>query len=336
MVNVRTGREIRLASRPHGWPTADNFQLATVDVPEPAEGQVLVRNRVMSVDPYMRGRMNDVESYVPPFAVGAALDGGAVGEVIASRSPELVVGDIVLHGLGWREYALLEPASTARVDPAVAPISAYLGILGMTGLTAYAGLVAVACIKPGDVVFVSGAAGAVGSAAGQFAKLLGASWVVGSAGSATKVDYVVNELGFDAAFDYHDGVVADKLRKAAPDGIDVYFDNVGGEHLEAAIRAMHVHGRIALCGAISQYNEAQAPPGPRNLARLIGWRITMRGFLVSDHLDLRAEFVERVGEWLRTDRLSYRETFVDGLEHAPDAFLAMLRGENIGKMLVRL
>ncbi|GAA4217345.1 NADP-dependent oxidoreductase [Actinocatenispora rupis] len=325
-----------MASRPRGWPTAENFDLVTAEVPAPADGQVLVRNTLMSVDPYMRGRMNDVESYVAPFQVGAPLEGGAVGEVVESRSPDLSPGDLVLHGSGWREYAVLDAGHAVRVDPAVAPASAYLGILGMTGLTAYAGLVAVAALQPGDVVFVSGAAGAVGSAAGQFARLLGAGRVVGSAGSAAKVAHVTGELGFDAAFDYHDGPVAEQLRAAAPDGIDVYFDNVGGDHLEAAVGQLRVHGRAALCGAISAYNETSAPPGPRNLARMIGWRLTLRGFLVRDHADLRPEFVSRVGGWLRDGSLVYRETFVDGLAQAPDAFLGVLRGDNLGKMLVRL
>ncbi|HEY3507152.1 MAG TPA: NADP-dependent oxidoreductase [Actinocatenispora sp.] len=330
------GREIRLASRPHGWPTADNFELVTVEVPEPGDGQVLVRNTLMSVDPYMRGRMNDVESYVPPFVLGAPLEGGAVGEVVASGAPDFAPGDLVLHGLGWRDYAVVDAQHAVRLDPDLAPISTYLGILGMTGLTAYAGLVAVAGMRPGDVVFVSGAAGAVGSAAGQFARLLGASRVVGSAGSPEKVAHVTDDLGFDAAFDYHDGRVADLLRAAAPEGIDVYFDNVGGDHLEAAVGQLRVHGRAALCGAISAYNETSAPAGPRNLSRMIGWRLTLRGFLVRDHTDLRGEFVSRVGGWLRDGSLSYRETFVDGLANAPDAFLGLLRGDNVGKMLVRL
>ncbi|WP_030448376.1 NADP-dependent oxidoreductase [Actinocatenispora sera] len=333
---MTAGREIRLAARPVGWPTAETFELATVEVPAPADGQVLVRNTLMSVDPYMRGRMNDVESYVPPFEVGGPLEGGAIGEVVESRSPRYAVGDTVLHGLGWRDYALLDAGSAVRVDPIAAPVSAYLGILGMTGLTAYAGLVAVAQLKQGETVFVSGAAGAVGSAAGQFARLLGAGRVIGSAGTAAKVAYLTDELGFDAAFDYHDGPVARQLRAAAPDGIDVYFDNVGGEHLEAAIASMNRFGRAAICGMISGYNDTEPTPGPRNLARLIGWRLTLRGFLVRDHGDLRAEFVERAGRWLADGELSYRETFVDGLPNAPVAFLDMMRGGNIGKMLVRL
>ncbi|MEU1886220.1 NADP-dependent oxidoreductase [Micromonospora sp. WMMD987] len=332
---MSSNREIHLASRPQGWPTADNFRLVSTEVPTPGPGQIVVRNQFMSVDPYMRGRMNDVKSYVPPFALDAPLDGGAIGEVVAGEADGIRVGDTVLHGLGWREYAVVDGRSARRVDPDVAPVSAYLSVLGMTGLTAYAGLLDVAAMKPGETVFVSGAAGAVGSMVGQIAKLRGAGRVVGSAGSPAKVARLT-ALGFDAAFDYHDGPVRDALRAAAPDGIDVYFDNVGGEHLEAAIGAMNLHGRAAICGMIAQYNSAEPPAAPRNLALVIGKRLTLRGFLVGDHGDLRDQFVTEVGGWLREGRLSYDETIVDGIENAPDAFLGLLRGENLGKMLVRL
>jgi NADPH-dependent curcumin reductase CurA len=331
-----TSREIHLAARPTGWPTADDFRLVAVPVPEPGPGQAVVRNLVMSVDPYMRGRMNDVKSYVPPFRLGEALDGGAVGEVVASASPGLVVGDVVLHGLGWREYALLDAAKARKVDPAAAPPSAYLGALGMVGLTAYVGLLDVAAMRPSDTVFVSGAAGAVGSIAGQIAKLRGSPRVIGSAGSAAKVEYLTRELGFDAAFNYHDGPVHEQLKAAAPDGIDVYFDNVGGDHLEAAISSLNPFGRVALCGAISQYNAEQAAPGPRNLSLAVGKRLTLRGFIVSDHADRMPDFLAEAGGWLREGRLRVDETVVDGIENAPEAFLGMLRGANLGKMLVRL
>ena len=255
-----------LAARPHGAPTPEDFRLETVDLPPLEEGQVLVANAVMSVDPYMRGRMNDVKSYVPPFQIDAPLEGGAVGTVIESRNADLPVGASVLHQLGWREHSVLAGQDATVVDTDAAPDSAYLGVLGMTGLTAYAGLTAVAQMKEGDVVFVSGAAGAVGSTVGQLAKALGASRVIGSAGSAEKVRRL-EELGFDAAFNYRDGAVADLLAEAAPDGIDVYFDNVGGEHLEAAIGAMNRGGRAALCGAISQDNSTETPPAQRGLLR---------------------------------------------------------------------
>ncbi|MER7891012.1 NADP-dependent oxidoreductase [Micromonospora sp. NPDC094482] len=328
-------REIHLAARPDGWPTAENFRLVETEVPKPGPGQLLVRNRFMSVDPYMRGRMNDVKSYVPPFALDAPLDGGALGEVVASEADGFSPGDVVLHGLGWREYALVEARSARTVDPELAPLSAYLSVLGMTGLTAYAGLLEVAGMRPGETVFVSAAAGAVGSLVGQIAKLKGAGRVVGSAGSAAKVERL-RALGFDAAFDYHDGPVRDSLKAAAPEGIDVYFDNVGGDHLEAAISAMRLHGRAAICGMIAQYNDTAPPAAPRNLALLIGKRLTLRGFLVGDHGSLREQFVQEMSGWLREGRVSYDETTVDGIENAPAAFLGLLRGENLGKMLVRL
>ncbi|OKI75124.1 NADP-dependent oxidoreductase [Micromonospora sp. CB01531] len=332
---MSTNREIHLASRPQGWPTADNFRLVETEVPTPGPGQLVVRNRFISVDPYMRGRMNDVKSYLPPFALDAPLDGGAVGEVMTSEADGFAPGDTVLHGLGWREYALVDAKAARQVDPNLAPLSAYLGVLGMTGLTAYAGLLDVAAMKPGETVFVSGAAGAVGSMVGQIAKLRGAARVVGSAGSPGKVERL-RSLGFDAAFDYHDGPVRDALRTAAPDGVDVYFDNVGGEHLEAAIGAMNPHGRAAICGMIAQYNATEPPAAPRNLALLIGKRLTLRGFLVGDHGHLREQFVQETAGWLRAGKIAYDETVVNGIEHAPAAFLGMLRGENLGKMLVRL
>ncbi|MEW2382096.1 NADP-dependent oxidoreductase [Micromonospora sp. NPDC047707] len=332
---MTTNREIHLAARPQGWPTEDTFRLVTTDVPTPGPGQIVVRNTYLSVDPYMRGRMNDVKSYVAPFALDAPLDGGAVGEVVASEADGFAPGDTVLHGLGWREYALLDAKAARTVDPDLAPVTAYLGVLGMTGLTAYAGLLDVAAMKPGETVFVSGAAGAVGSVVGQIAKLKGAGRVVGSAGSPAKVDRL-KALGFDAAFDYHGGPVREQLRAAAPDGIDVYFDNVGGEHLEAAIGAMRPHGRAAVCGMIAQYNATEPPAAPRNLALLIGKRLTLRGFLVGDHGHLRDQFVREVAGWLRDGKLAYDETVVDGIENAPAAFLGLLRGENLGKMLVKV
>ncbi|MEK4242710.1 NADP-dependent oxidoreductase [Janibacter sp. FSL W8-0316] len=330
-----TTRQIVLASRPQGAPTADNFRLETVELPQLADGQVLVRNVVMSVDPYMRGRMNDVKSYVAPFEIDAPLDGGAVGEVIASRSDDVAVGQHVLHGLGWREHAVLPAKAVRVVDTDAAPASTYLGVLGLTGLTAYVGLTAVAGMREGDTVFVSGAAGAVGQAAGQIAKALGAGRVVGSAGSADKVARVV-ELGYDAAFSYRDGPVAEGLASVAPDGIDVYFDNVGGEHLEAAIGTLSTFGRVAMCGAISQYNSTEPPAAPRNLALAIGKGLTLRGFIVGQYPELVAEYHSRAPQWLAEGRLVADETFRDGLDAAPQAFMDLLDGANTGKMLLRL
>ncbi|UNO42235.1 NADP-dependent oxidoreductase [Streptomyces sp. MST-110588] len=331
-----TGREWHLVARPHGWPKPEDFALREAPVPEVGEGQILVRNSCFSVDPYMRGRMNDVKSYVPPFELDRPMEGGAVGEVLASRAPEISVGDHVLHGLGWREYAVLDAKRAAKIDTSRAPASAYLGALGMPGLTAYAGLLEVASFKEGDAVFVSGAAGAVGSQVGQIAKLKGASRVIGSAGSDEKVRVLVEEYGFDAAFNYKNGPVAEQLKKAAPDGIDVYFDNVGGDHLEAAISSLNVHGRVAVCGMISQYNATEPTPAPRNIALVIGKRLRIQGLLVSDHSHLQPKFIEEGSAWVQSGALKYRETKVSGIEKGVDAFLGMLRGENTGKMIVSL
>ncbi|WP_324651719.1 NADP-dependent oxidoreductase [Georgenia sp. H159] len=328
-------RQIVLASRPHGAPTAENFRIETVELPAPAAGQVLVRNTVMSVDPYMRGRMNDTKSYVAPFQIDAPLDGGAVGAVVASRSDAVPVGAHVLHGLGWREHAVLPAENVTVIDTDAAPASAYLGVLGMTGLTAYVGLTAVAELRAGETVFVSGAAGAVGQVVGQVAKALGAGRVVGSAGSAAKVERL-RELGYDGAFNYRETSVRKGLSELVPDGIDVYFDNVGGDHLEAAIGHLNRFGRVAMCGAVSQYNKTEPTPGPRNLALAIGKGLTLRGFLVGHFPDLAEEYRTRATAWLADGRLQGDETFREGLDGAPQAFIDLLEGANTGKMLVRL
>jgi NADPH-dependent curcumin reductase CurA len=327
-------REIHLAARPVGWPSHDDFRTVEAELPDPGAGQVLVRNTYLSVDPYMRGRMDDRKSYVPPFRLDAPMDGGAVGEVVASGDDAVPVGATVLHQAGWREHALLPSAQVRVVDVSRVPASAYLGVLGMPGLTAYVGLTRIAPIEQGETVFVSGAAGAVGSAAGQMARLLGAGKVVGSAGSADKVDWVTGELGFDAAFDYHDGPVAQRLKEHAP--VHVYFDNVGGEHLEAAISAMADFGRVAACGAIATYNDTDPSPGPRNMFLVVTKRLSIRGFIVMDHGDVTGEFYRTAGAWFADGRLAHRETVVDGLDSAVDAFLDLHRGANTGKMLVRL
>jgi NADPH-dependent curcumin reductase CurA len=335
-----TSREWHLVARPSGMPKPEDCALRDVEITEPGPGQILVRNLHLSVDPYMRGRMNDVKSYAPPFQLDRPMNGSAVGVVVAvgdaAHPKGIVVGDHVLHWLGWREYALVEAEHAVKVDAELAPLSAYLGVLGMPGLTAYAGLLRVAEFKEGDSVFVSGAAGAVGGQVGQIAKLKGASRVIGSAGSDEKVKLLIEEYGFDTAFNYKNGPVAEQLKEAAPDGIDVYFDNVGGDHLEAAISSLNLHGRAVICGMIAQYNATEPTPGPRNLALLIGKRLTLRGLLVGDHYDLQPQFAEEVGGWIREGRLRYRETVVEGIESNVDAFLGMLRGENIGKMIVTL
>ena len=331
-----SGRAWYLVARPHGWPEPADVALREVPVTEPGEGRILVRNLHFSVDPYMRGRMNDVKSYTAPFRLDQPMDGGAVGVVIASRAEGFAVGDHVLHGLGWREYAEFPAEHGTKVDASLAPLSAYLGVLGMTGLTAYAGLFRTASFKEGDVVFVSGAAGAVGSQVGQMARLKGASRVIGSAGSDEKVKLLTEGYGFDAAFNYKNGPVRDQLKEAAPDGIDVYFDNVGGDHLEAALSSFNVHGRATLCGAIAQYNSTEPPAGPRNLALAIGKRLRLQGMLVGDHFDLKEQFVEDVAGWLASGELKYNETSVKGIENGFDAFLGLLRGDNAGKMIVTL
>jgi NADPH-dependent curcumin reductase CurA len=332
-----TTREWQLAARPHGEPTPENFRLVEREHPGPAEGQVVVRMLAMSVDPYMRGRMNAGKSYAPRWELDEAMKGGAVGRVSQSRSPAVPEGALVLADAAWRDVAVLD-AAHVRVLPELPgiPPSYHLGVLGMPGLTAWTGLFRLAAFREGDAVFVSGAAGAVGSLVGQFAQLFGASSVVGSAGTPEKVRWLTGELGFTAAFDYHDGPVADQLAAAAPGGIDVYFDNVGGEHLEAAIDALRLHGRAALCGAISAYNAVEPPPGPRNMFLIVGKRLSLRGFIVGDHADLRDEFVEKVSGLLGSGELVVRETVREGLENAVPAFLELLRGGNTGKMIVRL
>jgi NADPH-dependent curcumin reductase CurA len=328
-----TNREIQLAARPAGAPTEGSFRLAGGEAPEPADGEVLVRNQWMSVDPYMRGRMNDTASYIAPFEVGAALEGGAVGQVVASRAETHQVGDHVLHMKGWRDYAVGPARGFKRLDVSQVSPSAYLGVLGMPGLTAWAGLVKVAGMQPGETVFVSGAAGAVGSLVGQLVKLRGGT-AIGSAGSAEKVAWL-RELGFDAAFDYHDGVLP-ALRTAAPDGIDSYFDNVGGEHLDAAMEVLKPHGRIAVCGLISAYSVSGPPSGPANFGLVISKRLRIQGFLATDLGPYQAEFLTEVAPALADGRIQARETVVEGLENAPAALLGLLNGANTGKMIVRL
>ncbi len=330
-------RQIQLAARPRGEPTQDDFRVVNAELEDPAPGQVLVRNLVMSVDPYMRGRMNDAPSYAPPWQLNEPAQGGAVGEVVESADPEVAVGTVVVHNAGWREHALLGAGEFRAIAPLAGTSSSlYLGALGMTGLTAYAGLFRIAAFTAKDTVFVSGAAGAVGSMVGQLAKLNGSPRVIGSAGSPQKVRHLLDELGFDAAFDYHDGPVAELLTNAAPDGVDVFFDNVGGEHLEAAIGAMNVFGRAAICGSISGYNATESPAGPRNMSMITGKRLTLRGFLVYDNADLQDEFDAMVRPALSDGRIVSHETVADGLDDAVSAFIGMLRGVNTGKMIVRL
>ena len=335
--HTTTTRVVTLARRPYGAPGPDDFALEERPVPELSSGQVLVRNAYMSVDPSMRGRLEETEKhYTTNFQVGEPLDGSALGRVVESRADGVPVGAWVRHRLGWRDLAVVDAATATVVDPQLAPPADWLGALGQTGFTAYSGLVRAGELRDGDVVFVSAAAGAVGSAAAQLARLLGASAVVGSAGGARKTAVLVDELGLDGAIDYRAEQVRDGLSRVAPDGIDLYFDNVGGDHLVAALDAMRQGGRIALCGMISQFDTDQPRPSIDHLIQAVLKRITLRGFIVRDHEDLRPEFEQRVAGWLRSGELVAKQTVVDDLAHAVDAFLGMLRGENVGKMLVRL
>lgn len=340
-----TGREVQLTSYPDGAVGPEHFRLAEVTVPPPGPGEVLVRNTWTSVDPGMRLRLSPAApaGYFPAFPLHAALDGiMTVGQVIQSRAAGFEPGDAVWHASGWRDYAVLEAGRPAlaglgtltRLDTSLAPPRSYLGPLGGMGLTAYAGLVHAAGLREGDVVWVSAAAGAVGSLAAQFAKIRGHR-VIGSAGSDEKVAYLLGELGLDAAFSHRHGPVAGQLRVAAPDGIDVYFDNVGGDHLEAALSALRRRGRVALCGAISGYQDGPAA-GPRNLFQATARDLTLRGFRGSSYLHLLGEVQREVASWLRQGRLKYRETVTDGLAHAPAALAGVMSGATIGKALVRV
>jgi hypothetical protein len=322
-------REVVLAARPQGAPQESDFAFREVDERDPAQGEVRVRNVFVSVDPYMRSRMSGIRTYVGPYDVGEPIDGGAVGRVVASNDPGLTEGDWVLSGLGWREQGIAAAKQLRKLDPDVAPPSTALGVLGMPGLTAWVGLVDIGAVKEGDVLYVSGAAGAVGSAAAQIGKLKGLR-VIGSAGSPDKVDWL-RSRGIEA-FDYRETAA----KEALADGIDVYFDNVGGPQLEAALFALRPFGRVVACGAISRYNDERPEPGPRNLGLIVTKRLRMQGFIVIDHGDRYPPFFAEVGPWVRDGKIAYRETIVDGFEQLPSAFAGLFRGDNIGKMLVRV
>jgi hypothetical protein len=328
-----TTRAWHLRSRPTGLPDADNFELKALDLPELGDGMVRVRNRWLSVDPYMRSRMNDVKSYVPSFAVGEPMEGGAVGTVVESRSPHLREGETVFHMLGWREEAVGQAGQFNKVPPLGVTDEQWLGNLGLTGATAYFGLLRVAEAKEGDTVFVSAAAGAVGSAVVQIAKAKGMT-VIGSAGGEEKCAFV-RELGADAAIDYKAGPLVRALAAAAPKGIDVYFDNVGGDHLDAAFATARNNARFAICGMIDNYNGGD-PPAFRFITRVIAARIMMKGFIYTDFLPEMGDFYRDMGGWVASGRVRSRETVRDGIEAMPEAFLDLFRGANIGKMLVRV
>lgn len=329
-------REIHLKSRPSATPGPDNFALVERTLPDLADGQLLVKALWMSVDPYMRGRMSDRPSYIAPFQLGQPLEGDTIGVVEESRDERFKPGDVVKHFFGWRDRAIVDAAAVTRIDPAALPLPAWLGPLGIPGLTAWAGLTHIAKLKEGETVFVSGAAGAVGSAAVQIAKIKGAR-VVASVGTDDKARWVKDELGADAVINYKTaGNLTKALAEATPKGIDVYFDNVGGDHLDAALAVANDFARFAICGMIAQYNDATPPPGPRNIAAVLVKRITVRGYIILDHLDLVPRFNAEMIAWLKSGKVKSRDTIVEGLENAPKAFLGLFSGDNTGKMLVRI
>jgi NADPH-dependent curcumin reductase CurA len=329
-------RQIQLASRPKGMPTHETFSMVEGPVPTPGDGEVLVRTLYLSVDPYMRGRMNEGKSYVPPFKLGHVLTGGVVGEVVASQDPTFKAGDLVTGHLGWQDYSLAPAAQLQRVDASLAPIETALGVLGMPGLTAYFGLLDIGRPQAGETVVVSGAAGAVGLVVGQIARLQGCR-VVGIAGTERKTRYLKEALGFDAAIDYKaSGDLAEALKAACPDGVDVYFDNVGGPISDAVMALINPHARIPICGQISLYNLETPDIGPRVQPLLLTRTALMQGFLVGQFAARYPEALTQLAQWLRDGALRYEETVTEGLEHAPDAFLGLFTGENLGKALVHI
>jgi NADPH-dependent curcumin reductase CurA len=329
-------REIRLKRRPVGTPTERDMALFEVPVPKPGKGEILVRNLFMSVDPYMRGRMVDRKSYIPPFQIGAVMEGGAIGRVVGSEGGPFEKGDYVLSMLGWRDYFVSDGSGLRKIDPAIAPIQAYLGVLGLTGFTAYVGLLEIGRPKAGDTVFVSAASGAVGSMVCQIAKIKGCR-VVGSAGSDEKVAWLAEEAGIDAAFNYkRTPDLIQELGKHCQKGIDVYYENVGGEHLVASLEHMNPLGRIVLCGLISQYNATEPVPGPVNFSQILVKRLTVQGFVVGDHFDKLSRFTTEMSTWIKEGKIKWKETVVEGLENAPAAFIGLFEGKNFGKMLVKL
>jgi len=329
-------RQILLAAHPTGLPRESDFRLVESPVPQPGDGEVLVRSLYLSVDPYMRGRMSGITTYAPGLEIGELMLGGAVGQVVESRDPRYRAGEIVEGMLGWQDYAVLPATSVRRIDPSAAPVTAALYVLGMPGLTAYFGLLDIGRPRAGETVVVSGAAGAVGSLAGQIARIQGCR-VVGIAGSDEKTRYVTEELGFDGAFNYRTTPDYEaRLKELCPSGVDVYFDNVGGAVTDAVMRLLNPRARVAVCGQISQYNLEQPEPGPRWFGLVLVKQAKVEGFLVFQFADRYREGLLQLSQWLREGRIRYREQIAVGLENAPAAFIGMLRGENIGKQLVKI
>lgn len=333
-MSATINRTIVLASRPQGMPTEEQFRLQEGPIPAAAEEEVVVRSLYISVDPYMRGRMNDGPSYIPSFQVGQAISGGAVGQVISSRSSKLREGDIVSGMWGWQEYAAVEADSLQRIDPDQAPVSTALGVLGMPGLTAYFGLLDIGQPKSGETVVVSGAAGAVGSIVGQIAKLQGCR-VVGIAGSEDKLTYLKDELGFDAVVNYKSTGFEAELKSACPDGVDIYFENVGGAVSDAVIALLNQNARIPLCGQISLYNLDGADQGPRIQPQLLVKRALIKGFIVGDYAEQFPEAIVQLAHWVQGEKIHYTETVLEGFEKLPEAFLGLFKGSNTGKLLVK-
>ncbi|MCY6379140.1 NADP-dependent oxidoreductase [Hoeflea prorocentri] len=337
---TNTNRRFVLASRPTGFPTPQNFRLEESQIPQPAEGEVLLRTLYLSLDPYMRGRMNDAPSYAPPVNIDEVMIGGTVTRVEESKNPKFAVGDLVLSTNGWQDYAVSDGTGLARLDNDMPHPSLALGVMGMPGFTAYVGLLDIGEPKPGETVVVSAATGAVGSAVGQIAKLKGCR-VIGVAGGAEKCRYAVEELGFDACIDRHEADLKEQLAAACPDGIDVYFENVGGAVFDAVLPLLNVHARIPVCGRIASYNATSLPDGPDRSPALIGMllvkRIKMQGFIIFDHYESRyRDFVKDMTGWLAEGKVKYREDVVEGLENAPAAFIGMLNGKNFGKLVVKV
>jgi NADPH-dependent curcumin reductase CurA len=329
-------RQITLASRPVGFPKVSDFHLVYSPLPSPAEGEVLVRSVYLSLDPYMRGRMSDAESLARPVAIGEVMAGEAVGSVVESRDPEFLPGDNVEGMLGWQEYAVVQGRDLRKLDPSIAPISTALGVLGMPGLTAFFGLLDICKPRRGETVVVSGAAGGVGMLVGQIAKIKGCR-VVGVAGSDAKISWLLDELGFDAAFNYKTAADCyDKLKELCPDGIDVYFDNVGGAITDTVVRLINARARISVCGQVSQYDLEEPDVGPRWLGQLIVKQAKVQGFLVSGHAEGFPKGLRQLARWLKQGKLRYREDVAQGIESAPQAFIGMLQGNNQGKQLVQL
>jgi len=322
-----------LASRPRGEVVPENFRIEEVPVSPLKDGEVLVRNHYLSLDPYMRGRMDDVKSYAPPQEIGETMIGGTVGEVVESKNPRFAAGDKVLGMLGWAEMGVSDGAALRKLDTAHIPLSAYLGAVGMPGLTAWYGLTQIMQAKQGETIVVSAASGAVGSVVGQLAKQRGCR-AVGIAGGKEKCDYVVNDLGFDACIDYKAGNLRDDLARATPNGIDALFENVGGEGFDACLARMNPFGRIALCGLIAGYSGKPMPLN--NIRFVLTMRLTMRGFIVSEHMDLWPQGLQELGSLVAAGKLKFRESIAQGLEAAPDAFIGLLKGRNFGKQLVKL